>query len=124
MEGNWVVLYDDPKRTRGPSHTIHRDGCRDLARGRELGGNPQPLTATDLSEALVEAQYSGWPAAGADEGNDLGAVDLAPCARRADDDPYADLDTVELADTMVDMGVRVAAAADHLRRMREFLNPS
>jgi hypothetical protein len=53
------------------------DGCRDVVRAREAGGNPQTLQATTLQEALVEAQHRGCG-----EGGDLGDIDPAPCLSR------------------------------------------
>jgi hypothetical protein len=49
------------------------------------------------------------------------AVGTAPCHLEipAGENPYADLDPVELAEAVGDFGGDMAAAADHLRRLRQ-----
>ncbi len=80
----YSVIYDDPKRGGGASHTLHRRSCADVARAGRRGGNPQPLAADTVDTALVEARHGGLPA-GPD--TDLGVVDVAPCVNRAAPDP-------------------------------------
>lgn len=73
----WTVVYDDPKRKRGASHSLHTDGCRDIVIAEARGGNPFTFDADDLAAALLIAQYQGLG-----EGGDLGDVEPAPCVRR------------------------------------------
>lgn len=76
----YAVIYDDPKRKRGPSHTLHVDTCADLARAQARGGNVVRLAVEDLVAAMFTARYSGGAVSA---GADLGAVDPAPCITEA-----------------------------------------
>jgi hypothetical protein len=72
------VLYDDPARKTGPSHSLHATGCNHLKRARDKHA-AQELKATTLDAALLEAQYQGMEPSAS---SDLGDVAVAPCARK------------------------------------------
>ncbi len=74
----YSVLYDDPTRQSGPSHSLHATGCNHLRRATDPHA-AQKLKAATLTAALVEAQYQGLPPS---DRSDLGDVAVAPCAKR------------------------------------------
>jgi hypothetical protein len=78
-QAKFSVLYDDPTRTTGPSHSIHATGCNHLRRARDKNA-AQPLKATTVDDALTEAQYQGLEPS---DSSDLGPAAVAPCARKA-----------------------------------------
>lgn len=76
----FAVIYDDPKRRTGASHSLHAAGCGDVGRAPLRGGDSsaQALNARTIAAALMEAQYQGLEP---DAASDLGDVEPAPCTR-------------------------------------------
>jgi hypothetical protein len=77
----FAVIYDDPKRKTGASHSLHAAGCGDVARAarRRDDSGAHTLNARTVAAAVIEAQYQGFEP---DERSNLGDVEPAPCTKR------------------------------------------
>ncbi len=78
--GTYTVVYDDPKRTSGPSHSLHLGGCKDPQIAKERAGcSVHDIEADTTEEALVIAQHQGLTPS---DDTNLGEVYTAPCLRK------------------------------------------